>query len=708
MSKFKKFMPVVKMADQTDGTLMVYGLVTAEQPDLDREVCDYASTKPYYVNKVDEMKKATSVPGMEQSILPMREMHQLKAIGAGRTIDFDDANKTISMGFNVVDPDAILKFRKGVLIGFSQGGDYIGPKKPDPVFKGCKRYTANPGEVSAVDSPCLPIALVESMKTRQFEYQKTDGSTELRKFHLVTKVSGDENEITVNDTQMIACTEPESEFELNGVFYKAKPPEKIDQLADRIEDLAELVEKGLKLDKGAVANDVITPNLKPTDPVMPMEANITSGLDKKDYSDKERKDMASSGEALPDGSYPIKNVSDLENAIQAYGRASDKPKAKAHIRARAKALGAEGKLPDTWDKPEKLARALLYLKALQAGDYAALQKCMADITDTAWMLQNLSVVTNSQAMEQDGSKLPSQLRQVLEDLVDVFKDMVDEETRGLLAATGGGKEEKSMNAEELELQKKASAHLAKAKEMVKAHVEHMGNVFKAHLDHVTALHQAHLDGVNSAANLDVAKGMAKAHNGMMGAVCKAHHDHVNSLHKAFGEDMSNHLSKIDSPPAQSIVNAATVGGEPHAADPAAAPRNASMDSPGTKALTMEDLQKALKENNEAMEKQHADEMKTLLEAAFGPVVEDDRVAKGGIGNRAEVVSKVHQTHPVTKVGDMTNQNGEVTVQASIVTKDDVIAMGNGDQAALLKVARSITSSPTGVPASLQGMKLLSR
>lgn len=69
---------------------------------------------------------------------------------------------------------------------------------------------------------------------------------------------------------------------------------------------------------------------------------------KRDYSQVEREEMATNGEALPDGSYPIKDITDLENAIQAYGRAKDKEKTKKHIIARAKALGAEDKLPEIW------------------------------------------------------------------------------------------------------------------------------------------------------------------------------------------------------------------------------------------------------------------------------------------------------------------------------------------------------------------------
>ena len=61
-----------------------------------------------------------------------------------------------------------------------------------------------------------------------------------------------------------------------------------------------------------------------------------------------RKKSAEKGHALPDGSYPIENVEDLKNAIQAIGRAKDPAKAKAHIKKRARELGHEDLIPDGW------------------------------------------------------------------------------------------------------------------------------------------------------------------------------------------------------------------------------------------------------------------------------------------------------------------------------------------------------------------------
>ena len=81
--------------------------------------------------------------------------------------------------------------------------------------------------------------------------------------------------------------------------------------------------------------------------------------------------MVKAGEALPDGSFPIKNADDLKNAIQAYGRAKDKEAAKAHIIKRATELDMNALIPDSWMDGEKSAEnefvaALLEFELLAA------------------------------------------------------------------------------------------------------------------------------------------------------------------------------------------------------------------------------------------------------------------------------------------------------------------------------------------------------
>lgn len=79
-----------------------------------------------------------------------------------------------------------------------------------------------------------------------------------------------------------------------------------------------------------------------------IEAEAAEIALKRAYSSESRDEMARSGQALPDGSYPIKDEADLRNAIQAYGRAKDKEAAKAHIMKRAMDLGMEELIPMNW------------------------------------------------------------------------------------------------------------------------------------------------------------------------------------------------------------------------------------------------------------------------------------------------------------------------------------------------------------------------
>ena len=67
-----------------------------------------------------------------------------------------------------------------------------------------------------------------------------------------------------------------------------------------------------------------------------------------EFTEDQRKKLAENEQAMPDGSYPIRNRQDLKNAIQAYGRSKNKHKTKAWIKKRARELKAEDLLPDEW------------------------------------------------------------------------------------------------------------------------------------------------------------------------------------------------------------------------------------------------------------------------------------------------------------------------------------------------------------------------
>ena len=158
----------------------VWGVVTAESPDKDGEICDYATTVPYYKDVVSEMSKATD----GANIFPLRAMHGLIAAGKGIDIEFRKEAKEIYMGFKVVDDVEWKKVEENVYTGFSQGGRYIKKWKDGDYM----RYTAKPGEVSLVDMPCLTRA--------HFDYIKSDGSVEIRKFSSTPQLPTGNEEIS--------------------------------------------------------------------------------------------------------------------------------------------------------------------------------------------------------------------------------------------------------------------------------------------------------------------------------------------------------------------------------------------------------------------------------------------------------------------------------------------------------------------------------
>jgi hypothetical protein len=72
-------------------------------------------------------------------------------------------------------------------------------------------------------------------------------------------------------------------------------------------------------------------------------------IEKAKWGEDQRREAAASGVARADGSWPIADADDLSNALDDYNRVkADKPAIRAHIVARAKALGISDKLPEEW------------------------------------------------------------------------------------------------------------------------------------------------------------------------------------------------------------------------------------------------------------------------------------------------------------------------------------------------------------------------
>lgn len=72
-------------------------------------------------------------------------------------------------------------------------------------------------------------------------------------------------------------------------------------------------------------------------------------LEFKDFSDPERAKLAKKGEAMPGGGFPIRNATDLHNAVSDVPRSKNPAAAKAWVVKRAKDLNLVDQLPSTWE-----------------------------------------------------------------------------------------------------------------------------------------------------------------------------------------------------------------------------------------------------------------------------------------------------------------------------------------------------------------------
>jgi hypothetical protein len=131
------------------------GVMTSSAPDQSREILDYASSKPHFQRWFGTSYTRSG----RKSLGNVREMHQPIAAGKLTRVRYDDEAERIYVWGKVVNPTTKVKVEEGVLTGLSIGGDY-GKKWDDPQRTGFKRYEAIPYEVSLVDNPCNPEAVL--------------------------------------------------------------------------------------------------------------------------------------------------------------------------------------------------------------------------------------------------------------------------------------------------------------------------------------------------------------------------------------------------------------------------------------------------------------------------------------------------------------------------------------------------------------------
>ena len=467
MSKLNLFIPITKIDEENR---LVYGVITKQALDKANEVMDYELSKPNFEKWSAGFDAATG----GQSVGNLRVMHGSTVAGKFTQIGFDDDSQTISGCAKVVDDNEWQKTLEGCYTGFSIGGSY---GKVTKEAGGVRRYEAKPSEVSLVDNPCLGEAT--------FTVVKADGTTELRKFHqsaddeavklekrareLATAAGADPDEILAAATAetievrkwhgFVEDARREGNRTPDGVVQKwlASDGKAFDSKAEAVAHdgvvKAEAVAKTIaapaaeamaKLDaalnriEGKPADAGLTETELAeitkatgltgealTKFVAEAEPELVAMIAKREFTDKARAKDADTGAAMPDGSFPIVNKSDLSNAVRAYGRAKNKAAAKAHIITRAKALGATDELPQGWDGST----------AKKGEPVGALRKGMYAVGRLASLLESLSWLRveakNEREIEGDDSKVPDQLDAQVASLGGILVAMATEEVREL-------------------------------------------------------------------------------------------------------------------------------------------------------------------------------------------------------------------------------------------------------------------------------------
>lgn len=77
-----------------------------------------------------------------------------------------------------------------------------------------------------------------------------------------------------------------------------------------------------------------------------------------EFTEEQRARLAKQGKAMPGGRFPIRNRSDLDNAIRAVGRSKGGEAGRRAVRRwimrRARELGLTSMVPDTWNSDGSL------------------------------------------------------------------------------------------------------------------------------------------------------------------------------------------------------------------------------------------------------------------------------------------------------------------------------------------------------------------
>ncbi|MFE9448274.1 hypothetical protein [Streptomyces sp. NPDC006739] len=302
--------PITKSEEQDDGTIIVHGPAASSALDRDQQIL-----APDFLDR--------AMPEWFSSGANVREQHDAKkavGVGVGLTKGDDGAHYVSA---RIVDPVAVAKVKHGVLRGFSVG---IKNPKIEMGKAEAPNGIVTDGTVCEL-SVCDRPANSECM----FQLAKADGAGELA---------------LVEDPKVVEKADTET-FGLPAELYERLATPVKEALAGLVASGATVAAESAKADGAETVPVVVNVTVKSAEPDLG-----------KAYSTADRKRMAAAGQAMDDGSYPIKSKADLRKAIKAVGRGNaDHDDIRKHIITRAKALGLEAMVPENWQADGSLKKA---------------------------------------------------------------------------------------------------------------------------------------------------------------------------------------------------------------------------------------------------------------------------------------------------------------------------------------------------------------
>lgn len=408
MAKLQMFIPITKV-DAVQR--LVYGLATAEVEDRAKEICDYATTKPYYEKWSEGIAKTTG----GKSLGNIRAMHGKVAAGKVTAINFNDDARQIEICAKVVDDAEWNKVLEGVYSGFSQGGAYV-RRWADPAQKGVFRYTADPNEISLVDLPCVDIAT--------FDCIKADGSVDkvLIKADGTMDAGGDGS--TAGPENQQASDDPEPVYRAkDGSEHKTKQSAKDHNAtlaAGKHPEASKAAEGTLAEINGKL--DVLLGTSALTD-AQKAAAGAASPYGDVDYADP-------GYQTDKKKRYPIDTAEHIKAAWSYINKAKNQtPYSSAEVeKIKEKIIGAWKEKIEKDGPPSATDKAFI-VNEMTKGLYN-IARLSGILEELVWLQQSCA---SEQMWEGDtGSILPASLNENINSLVTTLRAMVLEETEELL------------------------------------------------------------------------------------------------------------------------------------------------------------------------------------------------------------------------------------------------------------------------------------